>query len=133
MDEFAYADGFGLAGPQLRAIRYLERTTVATDSMFLWGWDGAIPYLVDRVSPSRFTFAGPLMWGSHSETRQGYRAELMQALRAHPPQVMVRGTMSDALLKPDEAWPFEDLEAYLRSAYRRDTVVAGYEILRRRR
>jgi hypothetical protein len=133
LDEIEYADGFGLAGPQLRAIRYLERTTQPTDSMFLWGWDGAIPYLVDRVSPSRFTFAGPLMWGSHSETRQRYRAELMQVLRAQPPQVLVRGTMSDALVKPDEAVPFEDLEAFIQSAYRRDTVVAGYEIYRRLR
>jgi hypothetical protein len=132
MDELAYADGFGLAGPQLRAIRYLERTTQATDSMFVWGWDGAIPYLVDRVSPSRFTFAGPLMWGTQSETRQRYRTELMQVLHAHPPQVLVRGTMSDALLKPDEAAPFENLEGFIQSAYRRDTVVAGYEIYRRR-
>lgn len=112
----------------------LQQTTTPDQRVFLWGYEPTINVRAQRRTVSRFLYNFPfrVSWGDPS-----YESELMQALRAKPPDVIVvssgdrfpgvTDTYKDsaALLAG-----FHDLDAFIKERYRRAESVGRYSIWR---
>jgi len=120
-----------------RVSKLLQDTTTPDQRVFLWGYEPTINVRARRHTVSRFLYNFPLRvsWGDPE-----YEAELMQALRARPPDVIVVssgdrfpgliGTYKDsaALLRD-----FEELDAFVKERYEPAETVGRYSLWRLRK
>lgn len=125
--DFSLRDAMNLAD-------YLRARTEPTDRVFVWGLELLANFLARRRPVSRFT--PPLLqmaeWASH-----GYRAELMQAFRADPPEVFV--------VKHDDRMPwvwghdkdsfavlmeFTELRDFVSRYYRPEVRIGRFDVFR---
>jgi hypothetical protein len=114
----AYYDGYGEPGNDLRAIRWLRERGRPGD-VYLFGWQGAIPWLSERRVVSRFGFSMPLMIGEGLDVREKYRAELLDALRATPPEYILVAPQAEQIIGAKMTLEdFPDLANLVRTRYR---------------
>jgi hypothetical protein len=123
---------------EIRQVSQLLRdTTTREQRVFLWGYDPTINVCSRRRTVSRFLYNYPLRvsWGNPD-----YEAELMEALRSQPPDVVVVGSRdrlpgitgnykdSKQLLHD-----FEELNAFVNERYEAAEVVGRYSLWRLRK
>lgn len=117
-----------------RVSQLLQETTTPEQRVFLWGYDPTINVRSRRRTVSRFLYNYPLRvhWGNPK-----YEDELMQALRAKPPDVFVvssrdrfpgiTGTYRDSAAALRE---FQELDTFVRERYEPAEKVGRYALWR---
>jgi hypothetical protein len=113
---------------------HLTETTRREDTVLVYGFDPAIHFFADRHSPSRFGFHYPLFVGP-PDMKARYRAELLEALAARPPQAIVlaevvANNLYGALARDMER-DFPELSAILLRDYTLELRTPHYTLLRR--
>jgi hypothetical protein len=112
----------------------LRETTTPEQRVFLWGYAPTVYVRARRHTVSRFLYNFPLRTGWRNAE---YKAELMRALRAHPPEVFVvasedryyglTGSKKDSATLLSE---FEELNDFVTSRYAFNAKIGRYSIFR---
>jgi len=117
-----------------RVAKLLQDTTTPDQRVFLWGYEPTINVRAQRHTVSRFLYNFPLRvsWGDPA-----YERELMNALRARPPDVIVvsSGDRFPGLTKTykDSAAllvDFAELDSFVRERYERAETLGRYTLWR---
>jgi len=117
-------------------VEHLRATTQPTDRVFVWAFDPAIHIWAQRRGVTRFLYNYPFRvdWGNPA-----YEAELMEGLRATPPEVIViaRGDHTYGVTgnRKDSERLFRELRpfrAFVLEGYERETVKGRYTVWRRK-
>jgi hypothetical protein len=117
MDHDAYYDAYGESGDDMKAVWWL-RETARPGHVFIFGWHSGVGWLGGRQTVSRFGYSLPLML-AEGPTRSQYRAELLEALRATPPQYIVVTAQSAHILdQPMTIADFPELADLVSRVYR---------------
>lgn len=123
---------------EIRAVaKLLQETTTPEQRVFVWGYAPTIYVRAQRRTVSRFLYNFPLRTAWQNAE---YKAELMRALRARPPEVFVvssedryyglTGSRKDSaeLLRD-----FEELNEFVGSRYVFNTKIGRYSVFRLKR
>lgn len=70
------------------AARMANHLTEPGETIYVWGFEALIYFLADRLPPTRLGFNYPMLVGS-DDFKAARKAELLAALEAHPPQVIL--------------------------------------------
>jgi hypothetical protein len=111
--------------------RYLRERTRPGEPIGMWAVDGAVPFLADRPSATRFASRRYVIWGKGREIRQRYRREYLRDIaERRPPYFVINlsGSESDEPL----AREFPELGALVAERYVPDTIIGNLEVLRLR-
>lgn len=119
-----------------RVANVLRQTTTPDQRVFLWGNDPTINVRAQRRTVSRFLYNFPFRM---SWSDPDYEVELMQALRARPPDVFVvssgdrfpgiLGSYKDSAAVLAD---FHDLDAFVKARYQPAETIGRYSIWRLR-
>lgn len=121
---------------QRQLVVHLRSTTAPDDHVFVWAFDPAIHVWAQRRGTTRFLYNYPFRvdWGNPA-----YEAELLEGLRAAPPEVVVVAsgdhTYGVTGSKKDSARLFRELvplRDFVQDGYDRETRIGRYEVWRRR-
>ena len=123
---------------EIRAVaKLLQETTTPEQRVFVWGYAPTIYVRAQRRTVSRFLYNFPLRTAWRNAE---YKAELMRALRAQPPEVFVVSSEDRYLgltgSKKDSAEllrDFGELNEFVTSRYALETKIGRYSIYRFRR
>jgi hypothetical protein len=93
----AYYDGYGPEpGSEMRAVAWL-RGQPAGD-VFMFGWNGTVPWLAERPVISRFGFSMPLLIEAAPGRLAEYRSEALSAIDTAQPRYIIVGTQSERII-----------------------------------
>lgn len=76
-------------GSLARVAAHVRDRTRPGDGVLMWGMSGAVNFLSDRPSPTRFGVNPPLLWGVNTPQRSAYREEFMREIAVKPPAYVV--------------------------------------------
>lgn len=114
---------------------HIRRTTAADDKLFVWSFEPMIYFLAERDPVSRFIFDFPLS-GAYAPAQ--FRDELMAAVGAEPPLVMVvqhREPMVPVMGHAKDSYQswqeFTALRRFVEENYRLETTVGTFDLYRR--
>ncbi len=107
-----YEAGFGSPAEDLAVARYLREHSEPSDGVVIWGWNSAVLFLSQRISPTRFGYSMPLMMGDGHPIQERYRTEFLCALEDSPPRYIVVGSLSTQILHG--TYHLEDFPAFHR-------------------
>jgi 4-amino-4-deoxy-L-arabinose transferase-like glycosyltransferase len=117
IDRYAYYDGYGEPGADVRAVDWLK-TKAGPGKVFGFGFNCGVPWLAGRDSVSRFCYALPLMMGQGTTIQSQYRAEALAALAVDPPRYIIVGTLSQQILGAElTIADFAELQSLLQRRY----------------
>jgi hypothetical protein len=117
-----------------RLSKVLMETTTPEQRVFVWGFHPTINIRARRRTVSRFLYNTPFRGSEH---RARYEAELMDALTAHPPEVIVVAS-GDRHFGLDRSYvdsaslllEVPGLEPFILDHYRRDEPIGRFSIYR---